>query len=350
MSTGPHFVLSRYPPPWNQPSLELIPQLSGWSGGQVWQVRAGTREAALRCWPARFPVARIHAIHQLQELAHDRGCSFVPQIIPCLDRATTIAHESQTWELATWMPGRPANAMGATRAELIRTAKAIAFWHQSLSRNVVPQSVSVLTTNETMNAFRTGGKSPSPGIRRRISEWRRLVSIFDDRRSARLPPEFVTLTSRSRDVMQKHFGSIGALERWGDRPLEMVVSLPDLHREHVLFAKEIVTGIIDFGGVTVDTPAMELVRFASSFDGVETSLRANTRLLLESYREQKPLDSDVDALVLPLAISSAMIGMLHWWEWLTIDGKRFSNDQPAPVGRWEQLIRQLEVWPAEGIP
>jgi hypothetical protein len=195
---------------------------------------------------------------------------------------------------------------------------------------------------EPVQAFLDRSPKPSPGIERRWRVWREAdldhvpVPISDTER------ELIDRTRRVRDAQDKVFGQLEQLLAWR---FTWEVCLRDVHREHVLFEDERVSGLIDFGSVGFDTPAVDLARYLSSFarfsptwldgDGVPGSSLREVGLDKEAWHQ----------LVLVLVVTGTMAGCLQWKQWI-VDEHRSFPDRSAALERWHDRLEFLETLPA----
>ncbi|MBX9652950.1 aminoglycoside phosphotransferase family protein [bacterium] len=344
MPNDPASLLNLYPSPWNQPSVELEEQSAGWSGGAVWRVRSIGREGALRRWPESFPLNRIQAIHAAQRHAWENGCPFIPQVFHTNEGSDLVTRQGCHWELVEWMPGEPADRKAASQDQLGAAAVAMAQWHQVFSQPNCPIELNHLGCQEVIAAYRLRQSVPSPAIARRLSEWKRLVPLIQRDMTTSTFSEARFLTERTRRLIAVVHPTLLQLAHWKTRPVMIVLSLPDLHREHVLFSRRKVSGIIDLGGMTVDTPALDIARYASSFDPSYRPLHEIVQTMIESYRDVRGLEDSLESLIISIACVSTAIGAMHWWEWLTTTNKIPADRRHAAMRRWDELIQQLERW------
>lgn len=349
MLIDPANVLDLYPLPWSHPSTQFQKQTAGWSGGSVWRVRSNGKEGALRRWPDSFPLSRIQAIHAAQRHAGNNGCLFIPQVIHSKEGTGVIPHDGSLWELVEWMPGEPADQKSPSRDQLRGAAVALAEWHQVFSSPDTPLELNHLANPDIVRAYRSQQSIPSPAITRRLAEWNRLVSFIHKERAESSFTDVGFLTERTKRLIGGVYPSLNRLMPWESRPVTVILSLPDLHREHVLFSQGKVSGIIDLGGVTIDTPAVDIARYASSFDARFCPLHEVVRTMVQSYRDRRALDDSLVSLINSIVIVSTAIGALHWWEWLTTTDKIPADRNEAAIHRWEELVQQVERWCDDGM-
>ena len=99
-----------------------------------------------------------------------------------------------------------------------------------------------------------------------------------------------------------------ALEAWEKRPLRVKPCVRDLRGEHVLFTNAKVTGIIDYGAMAEDSPAVDLARFLGDVAGNnETRFAAGLRAYRDSGGELDIPDDFVRQLDRSGALGSAII-------------------------------------------
>jgi hypothetical protein len=247
------------------------------------------------------------------------------------------------------MPGEPADQKSPSRDQLRGAAVALAEWHQVFSSPDTPLELDHLARPEIVRAYRSQCPIPSPAIARRLAEWRRLVPLIQRDRAERSFADIGFLTERTRRLVEGVYPSLDRLALWESRPFTMNLSLPDLHREHVLFSRGKVSGIIDLGGMTIDTPALDIARYAGSFDASVCPLHEVVQTMMQSYRDRRAFDDSLVSLINSIAIVSTAIGALHWWEWLTATNRIPADLQESAIRRWKELVEQVERWCDDGM-
>lgn len=126
-----------------------------------------------------------------------------------------------------------------------------------------------------------------------------------------------------------------ALGGWVHRTLTLHPCVRDLRGEHVLFENDRVSGIIDFGAMAVDHPAVDLARWLGD---VANETTFNTGL--NAYRCVRVLDAP-DELVRLLARTGLVCSLLVWLVRLVVRREPFP-DLPAVAQRLAVLITQCE--------
>jgi Ser/Thr protein kinase RdoA (MazF antagonist) len=307
MDTALSAVLSAYPAV-ARPSAEPEPlgNAGGLSGSRLWRYPSGLGLLLARAWPVDGPTPVV--LEQIQRWLVEVGdLGIVPVPVPRLDGRTLSAHAGQFWELTPWLPGTPARA-GERDPILVRAATAaLGAFHGRLARHA--------------------SIGPSPGIRVRLAEcsaW--LIGGFDtlDVLLNRAPaaPEATLARSwlnaarpRAREVLDR-------LHRAAGLNVPRQPCWRDARPEHFLFRGNVVTGLIDFGAMGIDSVAADLARLLSEWLPNEPNLRA---VALSSYSSIRPLAADETALIECFELSSRLLLGGHWARWHFLEGRPFTD-------------------------
>jgi len=317
-------LFDRYPKLFRPTAIEPVGG-SGLSGAEIFRTSSPLGRFALRCWPSEHPTdERLRSIHRLLTQAHERGCNFVPIPIASLSGETFIEFAGRRWQLERWMPGEPEPSGSPSRKRVSSALDALARLHRALDA-------------DTDHKHSVG---PSPGLAERVrvlesclngdlhrvrsaladashSDWHdraeRYSQLFE--RSA---PAFFTLLHRTAQIEYR---------------LQPVVR--DVHREHVLFTGNEVTGLIDFGAMSVDNPAVDLARLLGSYDIDDAEERS---ALLIDYSPN--LLSDELSAVEAFDRSGALLSPFRWLWWLFVERRTF-RDMAAVAHRFDVLLQRL---------
>jgi Ser/Thr protein kinase RdoA (MazF antagonist) len=317
---------------------------SSFSGAGLWRVEHGGRIYVLRRWPKSLAKGRhVTRICHLQRHLAEAGLP-VASPLPLLDfpdsfefTKISIDRDVATWTLSPWLPGA-ADYWTASRPAKLRAAlRTLAELHQA--------AASYLASD------RSGGPrtAPSPALIQRSDrleelksgEWADLNVLLA---RAEPSPER-SAAAEALELMRRSLGPLWdeALP-WRNEPLPLQWVLRDVWHDHVLFAEDRVTGVLDFGAAAVDSTAGDIARLLGSLVADD---RAGWAAGLEAYEQVRPL-SPVERAAIPFFdASGTLLSAFNWVHWLYRD--------PAPLGpnvdraaahrRLQRLINRLRHFP-----
>jgi Ser/Thr protein kinase RdoA (MazF antagonist) len=124
------------------------------------------------------------------------------------------------------------------------------------------------------------------------------------------PPSLDVLFNKALGLLSARLpAALAALRAWADRPVPVFSCLCDVHHDHVLFAGDRVTGVIDYGAMKTDHPAVDLARMLEDLaDGDPDRVRVG----LDAYHAAGgPVAIDPD-LVSVLDRTGVMCAVIHW--------------------------------------
>lgn len=311
-------VLKQYPPSISNLTWHPLGPAGGFSGASVWRGELhGKPLFALKAWPTGFSAEKLRHIHRWMIDARLGGkLDFVPQVWPCNSGQTVAEAAGRVWDVCSWLSGT-ANFECHPSEERVRAAcRAIAELHR------------VWATRETRIA-------PCPGVERRLLLLRTFdpdfspFTIADHELSACLE---VTLPTLRRAIPL----AIAELEPWWNRPGPVQPCPCDIWHDHVLFEGERVTGIIDYGSMKFDHPAVDLARWLGDVVGDDAD---KFRLGLAAYRDAGgPWDPDYEFVSL-LDRTGVICAVIHWWQRLS--APRRPHDRERVIDRVRKLTARL---------
>jgi homoserine kinase type II len=313
---------------------ELAPlgNRGGFSGAALWRVKQANGDLCLRAWPiAGISEERLLEIQHLMELARDNGLTFIPAVLTTSAGSRFVKQADRVWEVSSWMPGIAATPTRVTRTQIQGTFTALARLHAAW-------------------AAVGSDRGPCPGIRRRLEA----VREWDERvqpalRSPRLPgfrqrtgaDPATPWAERAAQLLQIHAANIPVkLGAWIDPFLPLQSCLCDIWHDHVLFEGDVVTGLVDFGGVKLDHVAVDLARLLGSLVEDRAELRSAG---LEAYSRIRPLSLEEEQLVSVLDETGTLVGLVTWLKWLYVDDKPF-DDRSSAARRLQALVDRVERW------
>lgn len=310
MTADPGPVLRRYPPA--LAGCRWSPVGGGFSGAEVWRGDAnGDPAFALKRWPTGYPVGRLRQVHLWMHAAR-AAAPFVPKVVPARFGDTVVSAGDRVWDVTSWMPGEPPHSEPS--AERIQAAcAALADLHRVWSGLHREQAL-------------------CPAVLRRLAlldEWEHATrpAAFDP-----LPAELADLLRTSwTAVRDRLVGCRTALLAWRPTHVPVHPCLCDVHADHVLFTGSRVSGVIDYGAMKIDSPAVDVARFLGDLFTPDSPLFSAG---LQAYRQANPAAAFPESLVRVLADTGAVCGLANWH-------LRLMTWLPTGADRVSQRIRKL---------
>lgn len=342
-------VIVEHYPKVRRPSVDSLMQVSGaaagFSGGGIWCGRAPCGKCALRRWPMAYPAERIAAIGAVRNFFADRGFCEIAPVWKSEVGELAVTHDGDTFELSPWLEGE-AERSDAPNQDRIRSATRLLGRFHRVGRTFPSSQIAPHIASPALAAAMSRGEAmPSGGLLHRQATWRRIYPPLCD--AANSQPRFDPseqrndLARRTHAIAVRHAEWFDVFAKANHPPVELALCLRDVHREHVLFTGEEVTGLIDFGALGVDSPACDLARMLGSLVPDRDDL---WQLAFAAYAEEHTLGDEVRRLAKLFDVTGAVLGAMRWFEWLILEQRRFPNPNEA-VARWTTLLERIERWP-----
>ena len=264
----------------------------GFSGAAVWRGERDESTAyCLKRWPSGTTDQRLRQVHRWMGVARSAGAAVVPRVHPTTTGDTVVADSGCCWDVTEWMPGTPDLSDDPKPEQWAAACATLAELHRAWAGHHTEVA-------------------PVPAVRRRLrllADWERTVT----RRTFELLPEAERVFLD--DVRRQIAASVGwcrrELHAWEAVPLPVFPCLCDGRPEHFLFAGRAVAGVIDYGAMKVDTPAVDLARLLGEDSG---SRGANYALGLTAYADTRPPAAVPEPLVRTLADTGVMCAAANW--------------------------------------
>jgi Ser/Thr protein kinase RdoA (MazF antagonist) len=305
----------------------------GFSGSRIWRLTAGRGRLCLRRWSEGYrDETHLRWMHGVLASALQAGFHLIPVPIETQSGKTFVDHDGCFWQLEPWLPGeaddgpppfRPASAVRITAA-----MSALANFHRAVgaaSANQLPAG-------------------PAPGIVKRSTELHALQSGGIDRlanavaANGHIWPELAERGPALIQAFRIAAPQTGALL---DQAAVWIVPIRpcirDIHRQHVLFTADQVTGIVDFGAMQPDHVAADIARLLGSLAFDETQL---WQAGLQAYEQVQTLTEQEQRLVSIYQASGLLLAGVHWLEWIFMDGRRFEN-RDGVLARFDEILTRL---------
>lgn len=315
--SAPSLVLCQYPADCRPLKVEPLGNAGGMSGAVLWRVIAPRGLLALRRWPREHPSAtRLQWIHGVLRHAASQGITFLP--VPILDRLgrSFISYDDHLWEFASWLPGTASYEQSPTSTRLAAALKALATFHLACA------SYSHATPERPVA---TGA---SPAIARRLRLLREVDSRFVTKLgqaidTSRYPAvahaagPFLTLVAHAAPRVAARLEPLLGV-RFSLQPC-----LRDIWHDHVLFTGETVSGLLDFGAMGVDTPAVDISRLLGSLVG-DDPLR--WQFGLDAYQQVSPLSDEMRRAIPLFDASGILLAGCNWLRWIYLERRTFPSE------------------------
>jgi homoserine kinase type II len=320
-------VLARYPAFLRQSAPVPLGNRGGFSGARLWRIESVVGAFCLRAWPPHETLPRVHYRHALTARARSHGLHFVPAVLPASDGGTAVEHAGRWWEVAEWLPGRADYHERPSRPRLEEACRALARLHTAWEGLAEPTP------------------APCPAVARRLEclrEWRELLRTgWQPLTAADRADPLRPLAERAWRLLKRQVGSVpGRLRPWAARRWRLQPCLCDLWHDHLLYEGERLTGLVDYGSVKVDHPAVDVARLLGSLVADDT---AGWSAGLRAYREARPLAEDEAELARALDETGAVLGVVNWLRWLYAEQREF-EDRTAAGRRLSVLVERIERW------
>jgi Ser/Thr protein kinase RdoA (MazF antagonist) len=317
-----HHVLARYP---DFPSGEVpvfLGNHGGFSGARLWRVRQGT--LCLKAWPVNGMSAEyLGNLHESMREARAAGLDFVPDVLRTRDGQTVVELAGRVWDLTTWMPGT-ADFHQHPSAERVRAAcLALARLHGVWAR---------FTTADRCPAVLRRLKAVMQWEELRRQGWR---PVFPKRCVDPVQP----WAERAWDLVLRHMeGLTNPLFPFAVMMVPTHECLCDIWHDHVLFRGSEVSGVVDYGSLKRDHPAVDLARLLGSLVGDNKEWWA---VGLQSYRKVRPLQAWEERLVEHLDRTGTVLSAANWLRWLYHEDRQY-EDRQAVAERLAAIVLRLE--------
>ncbi|TWT67739.1 homoserine kinase [Posidoniimonas polymericola] len=314
-----------------QPLLRAVGSLGGLSGARFWRVTLGGQPRLLRKWPAHVSAAWLSELHALLRHVNAVGIQEAPAPLADASGSTVVAHAGHSWELNDWLPGSPIeevlpNATAqAARPGIAAGAAALARFHEAcVAYPNRPGSLgspnAVRKRQQALQELAAGPPTAPP------PDGEHLVTQHDS----------AAILARLQSLGPRMLRQVAAVS---DQPTRLQMIHGDARREHLLLSNGRVTGLIDFGAVTYDTPLVDLARWLGETCSECPAAWADG---LAAYHALRPL-TDLERRLTPLlAVSGTLIAASNWLRWSAEPSMNLGS-RAAPQARIQQLARRLEL-------
>ena len=300
--------------------------VGGWSGSLIWKVaERGGHDFCLRLWPQQHPreerLLYIHGV--LGEVG--KSLPIVACPLPALSGGTFVRDAEHFWELTPWMPGQADFHRAPSDVRLRAAMQALARFHNAAGSVQTTRGAAAAWTDrqQQVQELRCGGMDQIAVALAQSSD-----------------PEFDVTARQLWPLARKGFDRIVAHPLISAKTeLHLLPAIRDIHREHVLFTDDEVTGLIDFGALRLDTPLADIARLIGSLVGDD---RERRRIALDAYTDLRPLSTEDRGLIDFFDESGQVLAAFNWLCWLYVEGRDMGPPEPI-TRRLEEIASRLRL-------
>jgi homoserine kinase type II len=255
---------------------------------------------------------------------------------------TFVTHAGHLWELATWLPGVADYENAPSEAKLRAAMTALATFHNA----VADFAVADFELDGRLRPSETGprsGPAIAPAIVTRLARVRdleaggaaALAQAISDSHWPKLAPlaqRFLTALPHAVPI------AVTQLAPLADVKLPVQPCIRDVWHDHVLFDGDRVTGLVDFGAMQIDTPAIDVARLLGSLVREDA---AGWRGGLSAYSAVRRLNEQETAAITALDTSGTILAGANWIRWIYAERRTFEMPEQVVV-RFAKLLRRVE--------
>ncbi|NNE01504.1 MAG: aminoglycoside phosphotransferase family protein [Pirellulaceae bacterium] len=306
----------------------------GMSGAIVFRCDGPHEQSfALRRWPRGVAIDRVNQIHHVLTVAKKNACDIVPSVV-AIDpqRCGPVVCDQTLWDMCQWMPGRPL-ALDASLDQIRRGASAIRQFHRAVESLGSRQQIAPVVMSRIERAAAIDPILP------------RAIAAAD----SHFPADLGHALGRASDLLRQNWPSVAkritrSLQRYQVETASTQWVLRDIHREHLLFTHDNVTGLVDFDAVRVDSPWADLVRFGGSFLTGQNNSDDIWEAILAGYGAVSPFQGRKKCtpfldFARDLHFSSTWISLANWVIWLKDQRREFPCGNEPVAARINELVK-----------
>jgi Ser/Thr protein kinase RdoA (MazF antagonist) len=301
------------------------PISGGLSGAHIWRCQSAYHgQLCLRQWPLEHPDAqRLEFIHAAINYARTEGLDFVPQLYKDQFGRSFHSINDCFWEVTQWLPGEADYLKRPSPKKLESAIDALARLHRCWR-----------------GLRRETGMSPTMCERAKmLKRWLNQHDLME--RIGRLvrSPEESQLSLTSLQQLQLNGPQIlGRLEHMSHNVVTLQPVVRDVWSEHLLFERDKLVGIVDYGALRIDEPAVDLARMLGSLEPFSESARQAALAIYNGLSADCPQDLDRVSL---LDLCSSLLTALQWMQWLVEQRRTFDTSPESLFARWKNAIARL---------
>jgi homoserine kinase type II len=294
----------------------------GFSGARIWRGddTSGTPVLALKAWPLATSAEQLGRVHGwMGRAAH---LPFVPAVLRTSEGNTFVSETGRVWDVCRWMSGVPCADPPPTPDRVANACAAVAALHLAWPPHLTP--------------------APCPGILNRLrvlAEFRTTLDATDHTRAENDPVLGPVVVRAGELVRREAPRAAGVLRPWANAPGPIRPCVRDLRADHVLFTGDDLSGIVDYGAMTEDHPAVDLARLLGELCGEDDSL---VTVGVDAYRSSGGSPDVSFELVRVLDRTGVLCSIIGWLR-RVLNHEQLGVDPISMAHRITKLISRLEI-------
>ena len=288
--------------------IQSLGNAGGFSGSSIYKIVDSKQMYCLKAWPESTALEKLDWIHRVLRFAAANGCSELVTPISLSNGNTFVQAGKSIWELTRWVGGRAIAQLEPNDDRIDASLNFLARFHQATSRYY-------------FNFL------PSKNVEIAISRLHQFDSIIDQSRIAQKQPRSI-FKDHDWNQLDQFGGALATrlkreLGTFRELPVPVHPVIRDLRAEHLFFEQSRLIAVIDFGAMSVDSAACDLARLLGDLTAYDAQKMAAG---MEIYHRIRPLNEIERSLVLVLAKTTVMVGLLNWINWLLIERRNFDDE------------------------
>ena len=321
-------VIAEFPVISDPDNVEPLGSADGFSGAEFWRITVGDTVYCLRHWPREQPSEqRLRWIHAVLQHVQGRGIHYIPVPLQNRRQHSYVKKAGRFWEVTKWLPGEANYHASPSPQKLQNALEALARWH-------------VVAADYDTGPSRP--PAPAPGM---LMRYQRCVELSEggiDRLSAAVDQQprggAVAIAKQLIRQFRHHAPlAIPTLAAASQLKVSRQPCIRDIWHDHVLYDRDCVSGIVDFGAMRPATVAGDVARLLGSLAGDDQDMWASG---FRAYETVRPLTDDERRLIPAWDLANSLLAGLQWVEWLFVEGRRFPN-MTAVKGRMNEFLQRM---------
>ncbi|HJT35017.1 MAG TPA: phosphotransferase [Pirellulales bacterium] len=319
-------VLAAYPADCQPQEVEFLSSAGGFSGAWIWRLQAPRGTLCLRRWPREQSRQQLEFIQAVLWHVVQEGFALAPLPLETRTHAGYVSEAGHLWEITPWLPGKADYRNAPSIVKLRAAMHALAQFHLASASFPLPERLPALP----------------PGIPERAERLRRWSPERFTRLSAAIEtggwPELTERAERLLTLFHRAAGAVGETLRAAatlTAPLQPCIR--DIWHDHVLFAGERVSGLIDFGAMRIETVAADVARLAGSLCGDDGQAWLTA---LTAYEQVRRLSSEETLLVTAYDRANVLLSGMNWLDWIYLESREF-DDRAAVCQRIDENLERI---------